>query len=107
MEDRKELSPVRDGGRMKVPVPIAYRQVGWMKCVACSDFRTRPGKMWLGVNHSTGIDIVTPCIECGGTARVPQYQVVDMTTGKEIDYEDPAALIMDIPSLNGPTCQHR
>lgn len=71
---------------MVIEVPVLYRQVGWRKCVACSDFRTKPGFMWLG-KTPIGTDIVMTCIECKGEGRVPILEVVDATTGKEIDYE--------------------
>jgi len=71
---------------MQVQVPIIYRQIGWMKCSACSDSKRLTGRMWLGVNRA-GIDEYAQCPECNGTAQVPRYQVVDATTGKEIDYE--------------------
>jgi hypothetical protein len=69
-----------------IEVPVLYKQIGWQKCIACSDSRTRPGMMWLGLTK-IGTDIFTPCPECNGTTQVPQYIVVDARTGKEIDYE--------------------
>jgi hypothetical protein len=69
-----------------IETPIAYRQVGWMKCVACSDYKRLAGRMWLGVNRA-GIDEVVDCPVCNGTGQVAKYQVVDVATGKEIDYE--------------------
>jgi len=73
---------------MQVQVPIIYRQIGWMKCVACSDAtQLRRGQMWLGVNRHTGFDEYITCPECLGTQQVPRYEVIDTTTGKEIDYE--------------------
>ena len=71
---------------LRVEVPIAYQQIGWQKCVACSDQPRLPGRMWLGVNR-VGTDINIVCPACKGTAQVPKFRVIDMTTGKEIDYE--------------------
>lgn len=66
---------------------VTYRQVGWMKCVACSDWPKQPGRMWLGKNKHTGIDEWVDCPECGGTGEVPQYKIYHAGTDKEIDYE--------------------
>lgn len=66
--------------------PIIYRQIGWQKCVACSDYKRIPGRMWLG-HHRNGVDDFIQCPECKGTGQVPRYQVLDARTGQEIDYE--------------------
>lgn len=68
--------------------PVLYRQIGWMACVACSDFKRFPGRMWLG-REKNGQDITIACPECNGTAQVPQYEVIEASTGKRIDYEKP------------------
>ena len=68
--------------------PILYKQIGWMKCVACSDNKCLPGRMWLGVNERTGHDIQIECPECKGTQLVPKYKIVNALTGEEIDYEN-------------------
>jgi hypothetical protein len=72
-------------------IPVIYRQVGWMICVACSDSRTmrfgaKKGQMWLGKNHD-GSDIWIDCPVCKGTGETPRYQTLDARTGEEIDYE--------------------
>jgi hypothetical protein len=61
-------------------------QCGWMKCVACSDTRLYPGRMWVG-KDKLGFDEWVDCPECRGTARVPQYKHLNPETGLEIDYE--------------------
>lgn len=77
----------------KIPINIAYRQIGWMKCVACSDFKQRPGVMWLGVSR-IGVDETITCPVCKGTSQVPRYQVIDVATGKEIDYDEVSEQIL-------------
>jgi hypothetical protein len=59
-----------------------------MPCVACRDFRTQPGRMWLGYSR-TGEDLTIECPECRGTAQVERYKHIDVRTGREIDYEKP------------------
>jgi len=74
-------------GKAVVEVPVIYRQIGWMPCVACSDSRRlNKGQMWLGKNPN-GTDLWTQCPECKGTGEVPRYQILDAVTGEEIDYE--------------------
>lgn len=68
-------------------IPFVAIPIGWMKCVACSDFRTQPGKMHLGYSH--GEDMVITCPQCKGTGQVERYQHIDVRTGREIDYEKP------------------
>jgi hypothetical protein len=68
-------------------VPVLYKQVGWMPCVACSDSRRlRLGQMWLG-HKRNGTDDFVPCPACGGTGEVARHKVLDARTGEEIDYE--------------------
>lgn len=56
-------------------------QTGWMKCVACSDYKRKPGTMWLGGN-----DFIA-CPVCNGSGQVARIKQLDPTTGREIDYE--------------------
>ena len=70
-------------------VPVMTRPVGWMKCVACSDFRTQPGRMWLGYSPVTGTDYTIMCPACRGTGHVERFKQIDLRSGKEIDYERP------------------
>ena len=72
-------------------IPVIYRQVGWMICIACSDsrkmhFNQLKGQMWLGKN-TDGTDIFCTCPVCGGSGETPRYQTLDARTGEEIDYE--------------------
>lgn len=69
-----------------VEIPCLTRQVGWMRCVACSDSILRPGWMWLGVTRA-GVDDWIICPECMGTSQVPRYEIVNALTGERIDYE--------------------
>lgn len=69
-------------------IPFVAIPVGWMPCVACSDFRTQPGRMWLGYS-STGGDLTIECPSCKGTGRVEKFKHIDIHTGLEIDYEKP------------------
>jgi hypothetical protein len=69
-------------------VPFVKVPVGYMPCVACSDFRTQPGRMWLGYSK-TGEDYTITCPVCQGSARVVRYKHIDVRTGQEIDYERP------------------
>lgn len=62
--------------------------VGWMPCIACSDFRTQPGRMWLGYS-GTGEDLTIECPACKGTGQVERFKHFDVRTGQEIDYEKP------------------
>lgn len=70
----------------KAAVPVLYRQIGWMPCIACSDSKRLKGRMWLGTNRA-GVDEFIVCPVCNGTQQVAHYQVIDAMTGKEIDYE--------------------
>lgn len=69
-------------------VPFVTVPVGWMPCVACRDFRTQPGKMWLGYDRS-GEDLSITCPVCKGKSIVERFKHVDARTGQEIDYERP------------------
>lgn len=69
-------------------VPFVRVPVGWMPCVACRDFKTQPGRMWLGYSR-TGEDYTITCPVCHGTAQVERFQYLDVRTGQEIDYERP------------------
>ncbi len=70
-------------------VPFVTVPVGWMKCVACSDFRKRPGQMWLGYSPHTHEDLFIECPVCKGAGQVERLKHVDIRTGQEIDYERP------------------
>jgi hypothetical protein len=69
-------------------VPFVTVPVGWMPCIACSDFKKQPGKMWLGYSR-TGEDLVIDCPACKGTGQVERFKHIDIRTGQEIDYERP------------------
>jgi hypothetical protein len=69
-------------------VPFVAVPVGWMPCIACSDFRTRPGQMWLGYSKG-GEDLCITCPACKGTGQVEHVKHLDIRTGREIDYERP------------------
>lgn len=68
-------------------VPFVVVPVGWMKCIACSDFRKRPGQMWLGYGH--GEDLFITCPVCKGKGEVERLKYFDVRNGQEIDYEKP------------------
>jgi hypothetical protein len=70
-------------------VPFIAMPIGWMKCIACSDYKRHPGKMWLGYNRATGEDLTIDCPKCNGTGQVERYKYLDARTGQEIDYERP------------------
>lgn len=69
-------------------IPFFAVPVGWMPCVACSDFRKRPGQMWLGYSKG-GEDLFITCPVCLGKGEVPRVKHFDARTGQEIDYEKP------------------
>lgn len=69
-------------------VPFVAVPVGWMRCIACSDFKTQPGRMWLGYSR-TGEDLTIECPVCHGTSQVARLKHIDIRTGQEIDYEKP------------------
>jgi hypothetical protein len=58
-------------------VPFVRVPVGWMRCVACSDFRTQPGRMWLGYSK-TWEDLTIECPQCHGTAQVERFKHIDV-----------------------------
>ena len=70
-------------------VPFIAVQVGTMPCIACSDFKTRPGQMWLGYSHYSREDLFITCPVCKGTGQVDKLKHLDARTGREIDYEKP------------------
>ena len=63
---------------------IITEQIGWQKCVACSDSRTHPGEMWLGSVKGAREYIVCPV--CHGERRVPLVRYRDLQ-GREIEPE--------------------
>lgn len=69
-------------------IPFIAIPIGWIPCVACRDFRTQPGRMWLGYSR-TGEDLSITCPVCKGTAQIEKLKHIDVRTGKEIDYERP------------------
>lgn len=74
---------------MDEAVPFVAIPVGWMRCVACSDWKERPGQMWLGYNVRTREDIAIDCPACHGAGVVTRLKYIDTRTGREIDYEKP------------------
>lgn len=59
------------------------KQIGWMKCVACSDSTLkRPGQMWLGEGS-----LYITCPVCNGTQQVPKVELTNVRTGERYDYE--------------------
>lgn len=79
-------------------VPFITVPVGWMPCVACRDFRTQPGRMWLGYSR-TGEDLTIECPVCHGTAAVERVKHLDARTGQEIDYERPGQTFVQAERL--------
>jgi hypothetical protein len=77
-------------------VPFISRPVGMMRCIACSDYKRQPGKMWLGINKLTQEDILIDCPKCGGTGQVERYKHIDVRTGREIDYERPGQKFVNL-----------
>lgn len=75
-------------------VPYVRVPIGWMRCIACSDFKQRPGTMWLGYTRGRGDDVI-PCPVCHGTGQVERYQYLDARTGAEIDYERPGQTFVE------------
>lgn len=70
------------------PIPFIAVPVGLMPCIACSDFRKTPGRMWLGYTRG-GEDLFITCPVCQGTGEVPRVKHFHALTGQEIDYEAP------------------
>lgn len=84
-------------------VPFIAIPCGWMPCIACSDFKTQPGIMWLGYSL-TGADLTIQCPVCKGTGQVERLKHIDVRTGEEIDYERPGqkfVLISSEGEVNG------
>lgn len=75
-------------------VPFITVPVGWMPCVACRDFRRRPGQMWLG--YSNGVDLFITCPACKGKGEVPRVKHYDARTMQEIDYERPGQRFVEV-----------
>lgn len=75
-------------------VPFFTKPVGWIPCIACSDFRKKPGQMWLGYNTQTHEDLFITCPVCKGTGQVARLRHYDARTGEEIDYERPGQLFV-------------
>lgn len=81
-------------------VPFVVIPVGWMPCVACSDYKTIPGRMWLGHSQHTHEDLFIECPVCKGTGRVERVKHIDVRTGREIDYERPGQTFVCTGTLN-------
>ena len=69
-------------------IPFITVPAGTMRCIACSDFKKIPGRMWLGYSR-TGEDLFITCPSCKGTGFVDRLKHLDARTGQEIDYERP------------------
>lgn len=80
-------------------VPFVAVPVGWMRCVACSDFRQRPGQMWLGYTAVTHEDLFITCPACNGTGQVERFKHVDVRNGHEIDYERPGQTFVQVSDI--------
>lgn len=81
-------------------IPFVTIPVGWMPCVACSDFKKSPGRMWLGYSR-TGEDLTIECPACKGTGQVERLKHVDARTGQEIDYEKPGQRFVHATAIEG------
>lgn len=81
-------------------IPFVARPVGWMVCVACSDYKKKPGTMWLGYNFKTYEDYTIPCPVCKGVGKVKKYKYYDVRTGREIDYENPHLTFVYVETLD-------
>ena len=57
--------------------------VGWKKCVACSDYKRKPGQMWLGYTK-TGADEFVACPVCNGSGELIRFKYVDPISGSEL-----------------------
>ena len=70
-----------------MPEVLAYQVPDtWVRCIACSDYKRRPGQMWLG-HTASGTDILIDCPACGGKGQVLRYKYVCPVTGKELREE--------------------
>ena len=81
-------------------IPFVTIPVGWMRCIACSDFKQFPGRMWLGYSR-TGEDLTIECPACKGTGQVEKFKHVDVRTGQEIDYEKPGQMFVHATKIEG------
>lgn len=81
-------------------VPFVKIPVGLMTCIACSDFKRFPGRMWLGYGRG-GDDLTIECPVCKGTGKVERYKFIDVRTGLEIDYERPGQKFVEASDPNG------
>lgn len=79
-------------------IPFVTKPIGWMPCVACSDFKTRPGRMWLGYTKG-GDDLTITCPVCKGAGQVERFQHVDVRTGQPIDPERPGQIFVKAETL--------
>jgi hypothetical protein len=79
-------------------VPFIAIPSGYTPCIACSDFKTQPGRMWLGYSRC-GEDLTITCPVCKGTAQVEKFKHIDLRTGKEIDYEAPGQRFVNADDL--------
>ena len=70
-------------------IPVLQVPVGYMTCVACSDYKKKPGQMWLGYSSYGRGDDFIDCPVCKGTGQVERFKYIDARTGQEIDYEKP------------------
>jgi hypothetical protein len=77
-------------------VPFISVPIGWMRCIACSDYKRHPGKMWLGYNQRTHEDITIDCPQCRGTGQIERYKYIDVRTGLEIDAERPGQTFVQL-----------
>ena len=61
---------------------LLTEQIGWKKCVACSDSKMHPhqGQMWIGGNN------YVTCPVCGGSQKVPLIRYRDLS-GRVIEPE--------------------
>jgi len=73
---------------MKQAIPFVRVPVGWMPCVACSDFKKEPGKMWVGYDGIGG-DLFITCPSCQGKGEVVRYKHISLHTGQELNTEAP------------------
>lgn len=72
--------------------PFVTIPVGWMRCIACSDYKKIPGRMWVGYSH--GEDLFIECPVCKGTGQVERVKHIDVRNGQEIDYERPGQVFV-------------
>lgn len=82
--------------------PFIATPVGWMRCIACSDFKKIPGQMWLGYNYRTHEDYFITCPVCKGAGQVARLHHLDVRTGREIDYEKPGQQFVYLGTEGAP-----